>query len=86
MDKGLLKIKKKTIWLILFFLLGFLAVTIKLIIVQFIQGEELTRLANEQISSSRKINPKRGTIYDVTGKIELAVSSTVIVLQLILLI
>ena len=77
MDKGLLKIKKKTIWLILFFLLGFLAVIIKLIIVQFIQGEELTLLANEQISSSRKINPKRGTIYDVTGKIELAVSSTV---------
>ena len=77
MDKGLLKIKKKTIWLILFFLVGFLAVIIKLIIVQFIQGEELTLLANEQISSSRKINPKRGTIYDVTGKIELAVSSTV---------
>ena len=77
MDKGLLKIKKKTKWLILFFLIGFLAVIIKLIIVQFVQGEELTLLANEQVSSSRKINPKRGTIYDVTGQIELAVSSTV---------
>ena len=77
MDKGLLKIKKKTKWLILFFLIGFLAVIIKLIIVQFVQGEELTLLANEQVSSSRKINSKRGTIYDATGQIELAVSSTV---------
>ena len=77
MDSGLLKLKKKIKWIIIFFIIGFVAVVIKLVIVQFIQGEELTKLANEQISSSRKINPKRGTIYDATGKIELAVSSTV---------
>ena len=77
MDNGLLKLKKRTKWLILFFLIGFLAVIIKLAIVQFVQGEELTLLANEQISSSRKVSPKRGTIYDSTGDNILAVSSTV---------
>lgn len=77
MDKGLLKLKKRTKWIILFFLIGFLAVIIKLIVVQFVQGDELTRLANEQISSSRKVNSKRGTIYDATGENILAVSSTV---------
>ena len=77
MDNGLLKLKKRSRWLILFFLIGFLAVIVKLIIVQFIQGEELTTLANEQISSSRKVSPKRGTIYDATEENVLAVSSTV---------
>ena len=77
MDNGLLKLKKRTKWLILFFLIGFLAVIIKLAIVQFVQGEELTLLANEQISSSRKVSPKRGTIYDSTENNILAVSSTV---------
>ena len=77
MEKGLLKLKKRTKWLILFFLIGFFAVIIKLTVVQFVQGEELTLLANEQISSSRKVSPKRGTIYDSTEKNILAVSSTV---------
>ena len=77
MDNGLLKLKKRSRWLILFFLIGFLAVIVKLIIVQFIQGEELTTLANEQISSSRKVSPKRGTIYDDTEENVLAVSSTI---------
>ncbi len=77
MDKGLLKLKKKIKWIMIFFIIAFLAVIVKLIIVQFIQGEELTKLANEQISSSRKISPKRGTIYDATEENVLAVSSTV---------
>ena len=77
MEKGLLKLKKRIKWLILFFLIGFSAVIIKLAIVQFVQGEDLTLLANEQISSSRKISPKRGTIYDSTRNNILAVSSTV---------
>ena len=77
MEKGLLKLKKRIKWLILFFLIGFSAVIIKLAVVQFVQGEELTLLANEQISSSRKVSPKRGTIYDATEKNILAVSSTV---------
>ncbi len=77
MEKGLLKIKKRTLWIIAFFVIGFLAITIKLIFVQFVQGKELTLLANEQMSSGRKISPKRGTIYDSTEKNVLAVSSTV---------
>lgn len=45
--------------------------------IQFVQGGELTALAYEQQTLDRKVNPKRGTIYDATGKKELAVSSTV---------
>ena len=45
--------------------------------IQFIQGSELSSLAYQQQTLDRKINPKRGTIYDATGKKELAVSSTV---------
>ena len=77
MDKGLLKLKKRSKWLIIFFFIGFIAVIIKLVVVQFVQGEELTLLANEQLSSSRKISSMRGTIYDSTEKNILAVSSTV---------
>jgi len=46
-------------------------------IIQFIQGGELATLAYEQQTLDRNINPKRGTIFDSTGKNILAVSSTV---------
>lgn len=45
--------------------------------IQFWQGEELASLAYQQQTLDRSINPKRGTIYDSTGKNILAVSSTV---------
>ena len=45
--------------------------------IQLIQGKELQQLAYQQQSLDRKINPKRGTIYDSTEKYVLAVSSTV---------
>lgn len=45
--------------------------------IQLIQGKELSKLAYEQQTLDRKINPKRGTIYDATGTNILAVSSTV---------
>ncbi len=44
--------------------------------IQFVQGEELEAMAYQQQTLDRSINPKRGTIYDATGKV-LAVSSTV---------
>ena len=44
--------------------------------IQFVNGEELQTLAYEQQTLDRKINPKRGRIYDRNGT-ELAVSSTV---------
>ena len=45
--------------------------------IQFIQGKELSSLAYQQQTLDRSINPKRGTIYDATGKNILAISSTV---------
>lgn len=45
--------------------------------IQFIEGNRLKKLAYEQQTLDRTINPKRGTIYDSTGKNILAVSSTV---------
>ena len=60
-----------TTFLIMIILIG------RLGYIQFIQGKELRILAYEQQTLDRYVNPKRGTIYDATGKIELAVSSTV---------
>ena len=45
--------------------------------IQFVQGGELSELAYQQQTLDRAINPKRGTIYDSSGKEVLAVSSTV---------
>lgn len=45
--------------------------------IQLVQGKELQELAYEQQTLDRNINPKRGIIYDATGKNILAVSSTV---------
>ena len=58
-------------FLILIFLIGRLA------FLQFFDGNRLQVLAYEQQVQQRAINAKRGTIYDSTGKYELAVSSTV---------
>lgn len=44
--------------------------------VQLIDGKKLSKLAYEQQTLDRTINPKRGTIYDATGQV-LAQSSTV---------
>jgi stage V sporulation protein D (sporulation-specific penicillin-binding protein) len=51
--------------------------TIRIGYIQFVQGEWLSELADNQQSLDRQINPKRGTIYDATGKNILAVSATV---------
>ncbi len=45
--------------------------------IQFINGDKLQHMAYVQHTLDRKINPKRGTIYDATGKKILAVSATV---------
>ncbi len=45
--------------------------------IQLIQGGELSSMAYQQQTLDRTINPKRGTIFDSTGKNVLAVSSTV---------
>ena len=45
--------------------------------IQFVKGDELKSMAYMQQTLDRKINPKRGTIYDATGKNILAVSASV---------
>ena len=45
--------------------------------IQFVQGSELQAKAYAQQTLNRNINPKRGTIYDATGKVKLAVSASV---------
>lgn len=45
--------------------------------IQFVMGDELQSMAYVQQTLDRSINPKRGTIYDATGKTVLAVSATV---------
>ena len=52
------------------------ALIIRVAWIQFVNGGELQALAYEQQTLDRKINPKRGTIYD-SNMTELAVSSTV---------
>ncbi len=41
---------------------------VRLGFIQFVKGEELSSMAYQQQTLDRKINPKRGTIYDATRK------------------
>lgn len=68
--------KKMRIILFIAFIIIF-ALIIRLAIIQLVQGGDLSKMAYEQQTMDRNINPKRGTIYDATGKYKLAVSSTV---------
>ena len=54
-----------------------IGLVVRIAYIQFAQGKELSRLAYEQQTLDRSINPKRGTIWDSSGKNALAVSSTV---------
>ncbi len=75
--KSILGLKKRSRLIFWFFLLGCVIVSTKLAWVQFVQGEDLSSKAVEQLNSSRGINSKRGTIFDNTEKNILAQSSTV---------
>ena len=69
--------KKRMKWEMIIALSILAALLTRIACIQFIQGEELQAMAYRQQTLDRKINPKRGTIYDATGKVELAVSATV---------
>ena len=69
------KKKMRNLLYIGFFIFAILL--LKIGYIQFFQGAELSKLAYEQQTLDRIINPKRGTIYDSTGKNILAQSSTV---------
>ena len=71
-----LKNKKKLRNTMFIAFIVFLALTVRIGIIQFVSGKELQTMAYEQQVQQRAINPKRGTIYDSTGKYILAESST----------
>ncbi len=68
--------KRRMIYLLIVASVIILALIIRVAWLQFVSGEELQTLAYEQQTLDRKINPKRGTIYD-SNMTEIAVSSTV---------
>ena len=76
MEQISLKNKKKIRNLLFVFSFIFLALIIRIGVIQFINGSKLQSMAYEQQVQQRSINPKRGTIYDSTGKYILAESST----------
>ena len=77
MNEIKLSSKKKMRNILFVSFLIIICLIVRLGYIQLIQGKELAKLAYEQQTLDRKINPKRGTIYDATGKNILAVSSTV---------
>lgn len=68
------KKRMRTILFIVFLIIVLLIV--RLSYIQLIDGKKLAKMAYEQQTLDRAINPKRGTIYDSTGQV-LAQSSTV---------
>ena len=68
-------IKKLKIMEVFLFLLMFLLI-IKLAYLQFIKGPSLSKAASSRQTSTITINPARGIIYDVNGKV-LAISAEV---------
>lgn len=69
------KKRMKNMILISFFI--FIVILGKIAYLQFAKGQELQSMAYLQQTLDRSVNPKRGTIYDATGKNILAISSTV---------
>jgi len=68
--------KRRMIYMLLIACIILLALIIRVGWIQFVDGGKLQTLAYEQQTLDRKINPKRGIIYD-SNMIEIAVSSTV---------
>ena len=71
-----LKNKKKIRNLLFIFFIIFFVLIVRIGVIQFANGKKLQSLAYEQQVQQRLINPKRGTIFDATGKYVLAESST----------
>lgn len=69
--------KKRLKFAIFFVGIVLLALMIRVGWIQFYDGDKLKQMAYLQQTLDRKINPKRGTIYDTSGKVVLATSSSV---------
>lgn len=74
---GTLSKKKRMWWELSIAIILLICLIVRVGFIQFVQGSELQSMAYVQQTLDRNINPKRGTIYDATGNIILAVSSTV---------
>ena len=72
-----IKNKKMMMWAIIIALVLMLLLIIRIAVIQFVDGDKLKQMAYEQQTLNRKITSKRGTIYDASGEIVLAKSSTV---------
>lgn len=68
--------KRKMLILLLIATILLMLLSVRVAYIQFIKGEKLQILAYEQQTLERKINAKRGTIYETSGN-AIAVSSTV---------
>jgi stage V sporulation protein D (sporulation-specific penicillin-binding protein) len=68
--------RRLKIWIIIVFIITTLFIT-RIGWIQLVDGDRLKQMALEQQSIDREISPRRGTIYDATGKNVLAISSTV---------
>lgn len=75
--KGDISRKKRIKFALLMCSLVLMGLGIRVAWIQFVQGDSLKNMAYIQQTLDRKINPKRGTIYDASGKIILATSSSV---------
>ncbi len=73
---GISRRKRMRFWIFATYII-FGAFIVRIGWIQFVRGDELQSMAYTQQTLDRNINPKRGTIYDATGKTALAVSSTV---------
>ena len=71
------KRKKRLKKILLCAIIIFILLNFRVGYIQFVMGSELQAKAYVQQTMDRKINPKRGIIYDSTGKVILAMSATV---------
>lgn len=72
-----IKMKKRIRNMFIVAFLIFTCILVRIGFIQLVQGAELKEEAYSQQTLDRNINPKRGTIYDATGKNILAISATV---------
>ena len=75
--KGEISRKKRIKIALIIACIIFMGIIVRVGWIQFYQGDMLKQMAYLQQTLDRKISPKRGTIYDTTGKVVLATSSSV---------
>lgn len=71
-----IKLKKREFFMLMLFTCALFFLIYRLGHIQFVKGEEYQRMAYNNQTQKRQINPKRGTIYDRNGK-GLAISASV---------